>query len=142
MKSSSDRTSGTKKSPKTRRVLIGVLLAVFFAGLGFFALAWRPSIAPITRPDPGSFPADLVAKGEALSAAGHCAACHTQSGGQPFVGGYALYIAFGIIFPIKSGFYSPREKGSGAGPIYNWLNREKEGRREGVGRVQSSDELR
>jgi len=98
MKSSSERTSGTKKSPKTRRVLIGVLLAVFFAGLGFFALAWRPSIAPITRPDPGSFPADLVAKGEALSAAGHCAACHTQPGGQPFGGGYALHTPFGIIY--------------------------------------------
>src|ERR1039458_2418584 len=34
----------------------------------------------------------------------------------------------------------PREKNSGAGPTYNRLNREK-GRREGVGRVQSSDEL-
>src|SRR5260370_14284944 len=105
MKSSSDRTSGTKKSPKTRGVLIGVLLAVFFAGLGFFALAWRPSIAPITRPDPGSFPADLVAKGEALSAAGHCAACHTQSGGQPFGGGYALHTPFGIIYGDTSSSY-------------------------------------
>ena len=35
----------------------------------------------------------------------------------------------------------PRAKGYGAGPTYNRLNREKEGRREGVGRVQSSDEL-
>jgi mono/diheme cytochrome c family protein len=78
--------------------LIGVLLAVFFAGLSFFVLAWRPSIAPIARPIPGSFPADLVAKGEALSAAGHCVACHTQPGGQPFAGGYALHTPFGIIY--------------------------------------------
>src|SRR5260370_35500741 len=35
----------------------------------------------------------------------------------------------------------PREKDSGAGPTYNRLNREKEGRREGGGRVWSSDEL-
>src|SRR5258708_10153459 len=97
MKSSSERTSNTKKSPTTRRVLIGVLLAVFFAGLGFFALAWRPSIAPITRPDPGSFPADLVAKGEALSAAGHCATCHTMPGVQPFGDGYSLHNPVGII---------------------------------------------
>jgi mono/diheme cytochrome c family protein len=100
MKSSSNRDSGTdwKKNPKTRRVLIGVLFAVCFAGLGLFVLAWRPSIAPIARPAPGSFPADLVAKGEALSAAGHCAACHTQPGGERFAGGYALHTPFGIIY--------------------------------------------
>jgi mono/diheme cytochrome c family protein len=67
-----------------------VLLVVFFAGLAFFVLAWRPSIAPIARPAPGSFPADLVGQGEALSAIGHCAACHAQPGGQPFAGGYPL----------------------------------------------------
>jgi mono/diheme cytochrome c family protein len=100
MKSSSNRDSGTdwRKNPKTRRVLIGILLAVFFAGLGFFVLAWRPAIAPVARPAPGSFPADLVGKGEALSAIGHCAACHTQPGGQPFAGGYPLHTPFGIIY--------------------------------------------
>ena len=100
MKSSSNRDSGTdwRKNPKARRVLIGILLAVFFAGLGFFVLAWRPSIAPVARPAPGSFPADLVGKGEALSAIGHCAACHTQPGGQPFAGGYPLHTPFGIIY--------------------------------------------
>lgn len=100
MQSSPDRNSGTdwKKNPKTRRVLIGALVAVFVAGGGFFVLAWRPSIASIARPAPESFPADLVAKGEALSAAGHCAACHTQPGGQPFAGGYALHTPFGIIY--------------------------------------------
>src|SRR5260221_13138390 len=35
----------------------------------------------------------------------------------------------------------PRAKDSGAGPTYKRLNREKEGRREGGGRVCSSDEL-
>jgi len=40
----------------------------------------------------------LVAKGEALSAIGHCAACHTAPGGQPFAGGYALHTPFGIIY--------------------------------------------
>lgn len=100
MQSSPDRNAGTdwKKNPKTRRVLIGVLVAVFVAGGGFFVLAWRPSIASIARPAPESFPADLVAKGEALSAAGHCAACHTQPGGQPFAGGYPLHTPFGIIY--------------------------------------------
>ena len=100
MKSSSHSDSGTdwKGNPKTRRVLIWVAFALLFAGLVFFVLAWRPSIAPIARPAPGSFPADMVAKGEALSAAGHCAACHTEPGGKPFAGGYALHTPFGIIY--------------------------------------------
>lgn len=100
MNSGSNRSSGTdsRKYHKTRRVLIGVLLAVLVAGLGFFVVAWRPSIAPIAPPAPGSFSADLVGNGEALSAIGHCAACHTQPGGQPFAGGYPLHTPFGIIY--------------------------------------------
>ena len=80
-----------------RRVAIGVFLAAFF-GLGFFLLAWRPSITPIEPPSQSSFPAELVAKGEALSAIGHCASCHTQPGGQPFAGGYPMNTPFGIIY--------------------------------------------
>src|ERR1700740_1167642 len=100
MKSSSSKESGdeVKRSRKRRLVFVGSLVAVFLAGVVFFALAWRPSIAPIARPVPASFPADLVAKGEALSAIGHCAACHTAPGGQPFAGGYALHTPFGIIY--------------------------------------------
>lgn len=100
MELTSNRNSGSnwKKNVKTLRALTVVLLALFFVALGFFALAWRPSITPIARPDPGSFRANLVAKGEALSAAGHCAACHTQPGGQPFAGGYPLHTPFGIIY--------------------------------------------
>jgi mono/diheme cytochrome c family protein len=96
----SNKDSGTepKRKPKARRISIGVVLVVFFAGLAFFVLAWRPSIAPISHPAAASFPADLVAKGETLAAIGHCAACHTQPGGQPFAGGYPLHTPFGIIY--------------------------------------------
>lgn len=87
-----------KKRPKTPRFLIGILVALFLPGVGFFVLAWRPAIAPISRPTGGGFPVDLVAKGEALSATGHCAACHTQPGGKPFAGGYPLHTSFGIIY--------------------------------------------
>jgi mono/diheme cytochrome c family protein len=100
MNSSSNSNSGTdsRKNPKTRRILIGVLVTVLVGGVGFFVVAWRPSIAPIAPPAPGSFPADLVEKGEALSGIGHCAACHTQPGGQPLAGGYPLHTPFGIIY--------------------------------------------
>jgi len=80
-----------------RRALIGFLVATFL-GLGFFLLAWRPSIAPIPPPSLSSFSAELVSKGETLSAIGHCAACHTQPGGQPFAGGYRINTPFGAIF--------------------------------------------
>ena len=99
MKPSSNRNSETtwKKNPKARRVLIGVLLAVFFAGVGFFALAWRASIASITRPDSGSFPVDLVTKGEILSAVGHCAA--------------ALALSFSVTGRVYIHRRASREKG-------------------------------
>ena len=80
-----------------RRVAIGVFLAAFF-GLCFFLLAWRPSITPIERPSQSSFSHELVAKGEALSAIGHCASCHTEPGGQPFAGGYPINTPFGVIY--------------------------------------------
>jgi mono/diheme cytochrome c family protein len=100
MNSSSDPSSGTdsRKYHKTRRVLIALLVVVLIGGVGFFVVAWRPSIAPIAPPAPGSFPADLVVKGEALSGIGHCASCHTQPGGKPYAGGYPLHTPFGIIY--------------------------------------------
>jgi cytochrome c553 len=75
----------------SRHILVAFILLLSLAGLVFFVMAWRPSIAPIARPAPGSFAADLIKKGEVLAAIGHCAACHTQPGGQPFAGGYALH---------------------------------------------------
>ncbi|HSZ01330.1 MAG TPA: c-type cytochrome [Terriglobales bacterium] len=81
-----------------RRVSIAILVTACFMLAGLLLLAWRPSIAPIEPPSPSSFSAELVAKGEALSAAGHCASCHTQPGGQLFAGGYRLNTPFGAIF--------------------------------------------
>jgi mono/diheme cytochrome c family protein len=99
MKSSSDNNSGTDWRKKTtiRGVATGVFLAAFF-GLCFFLLAWRPSITPIERPSQSSFSPELVAKGEALSAIGHCASCHTEPRGQLFAGGYPINTPFGVIY--------------------------------------------
>jgi mono/diheme cytochrome c family protein len=66
--------------------------------LGFGALAWRPAIAPIARPAPGSFAPELVAKGEVLSGSGYCAECHSAKGGEMFAGGYAMATPFGVIY--------------------------------------------
>jgi D-sorbitol dehydrogenase (acceptor) len=40
---------------------------------------------------------DLVTKGEYLSRAGDCTACHTAPGGQPFAGGYVFKMPMGKI---------------------------------------------
>lgn len=80
-----------------RRALIGLMVAGVCV-LGFFLLAWRPAIAPIVPPSLSEFPPELISRGETLSAIGHCAACHTQPGGQRFAGGYRINTPFGAIF--------------------------------------------
>ena len=42
--------------------------------------------------------ADLVAKGQYLTRAADCAACHTAPGGRPFAGGRAFELPFGVLY--------------------------------------------
>ena len=42
--------------------------------------------------------ADLVARGEYLTRAADCEACHTAPGGQPFAGGRAFVLPFGVLY--------------------------------------------
>ncbi|MBV8525293.1 MAG: c-type cytochrome [Acetobacteraceae bacterium] len=81
-----------------RRISIVILVSACVMLVGFLLLAWRPAIRPIERPVAGSFSTAAVAQGEVLAAEGHCAACHTRPGGQPFAGGYGLHTPFGIIY--------------------------------------------
>ena len=81
-----------------RRIAIAVVALVFLGLLGFSLLSWRAAIAPIERPNPASFTAESVAKGEVLAAEGHCVSCHIRPGGQPFAGGYGVNTPFGIIY--------------------------------------------
>jgi mono/diheme cytochrome c family protein len=81
-----------------KRLLIIVATLAVLGVLGFVALAWRPAIAPVSPPQPGSFAPDLVAKGEALSGGGFCAECHTAKGGQKYAGGYRMQTPFGVLY--------------------------------------------
>jgi mono/diheme cytochrome c family protein len=81
-----------------KRVVIGLVGVALLGLLGFAALAWRPAIAPIDPPAAASFPAELIAKGQALAGAGYCAVCHTRQGGEPLAGGYGLRTPFGTIY--------------------------------------------
>src|ERR1700733_1859061 len=79
--------------------LVICLVALGGAGVvGFFALAWRPAIAPILASAPQTFAPELVAKGEVLAGGGYCAECHTAKGGPVFVGGYPMPTPFGVIY--------------------------------------------
>jgi mono/diheme cytochrome c family protein len=57
-----------------------------------FAKGEQVDLAAFNRPNPTGVPAELVnaglvARGEYLTRAGDCAACHTAPGGKPFAGG-------------------------------------------------------
>jgi mono/diheme cytochrome c family protein len=80
------------------RLAIGFLGLCVLGALGFLALAWRSSIAPIDPPASTDFPAELIARGEALAGAGYCATCHTAKGGATYAGGYGMPTPFGVIY--------------------------------------------
>ncbi|MGV7212551.1 c-type cytochrome [Bradyrhizobium sp. UFLA05-112] len=81
-----------------KRLLIAIVAVGCLGLAGFAALARRPAIAPVAAPAAGSFPPELVARGEALAGGGYCAACHTAKGGERFAGGYAMATPFGVIY--------------------------------------------
>ncbi len=87
--------------PRRRGLLrrAGALLAGGL-GLGAALLGWRPAIAPVAPPAPGSAPvytAATIERGRLLAAAGDCAVCHTAEGGIPNAGGRAMHTPFGTL---------------------------------------------
>src|SRR5262245_55327618 len=87
-----------EKFKEFKKPLIGIVALGCLGLAGFGALAWRPAIAPIALPAPGSFPPELITKGETLASGGYCAECHTTKGGQAFAGGYAFATPFGVLY--------------------------------------------
>ena len=81
-----------------RRIAIAILAVAFLGLASVLLLSWRRVIPAIERPSPESFSAASIAHGEALAAAGHCASCHTRSGGRPYSGGYGVNTPFGVVY--------------------------------------------
>jgi mono/diheme cytochrome c family protein len=81
-----------------KRLVFGIVAAIILGLVGFGIFAWRPAIAEIATPAPGSFPPALVTRGEMLASAGYCSSCHTAKGGKPFAGGYPMATQFGTIY--------------------------------------------
>jgi mono/diheme cytochrome c family protein len=82
-----------------RRTLITVgalgVVGAIAAACFFF---WPASIEAVQATDAQPTGSELVAKGEYLTKAADCAACHTAPGGQPFAGGRAFKLPFGTIY--------------------------------------------
>jgi mono/diheme cytochrome c family protein len=85
-----------------KRILAGMVILVFSAGLGFLVYSWRPAIETIDAPLASSFPSGLVERGRMLSGAGNCAACHTVEGGGDYAGGLAIRSDFGTIYSTRA----------------------------------------
>ena len=81
-----------------RRIGVAIVAMALAGTGGVLLLSRRQAIAPMEPPSEASFPAESIARGETLAAAGHCASCHTRAGGQPFAGGYGVNTPFGIIY--------------------------------------------
>ena len=62
-------------------------------GIGFFLIA-----AAGPRPARADAQSDLVARGQYITRAADCEACHTAPGGQPFAGGRAFVLPFGVLY--------------------------------------------
>ena len=88
-----------------------------------FAKGKRVELADFHGPDPTGAPAslagaDLVVRGEYLTRAADCAACHTVPEGQPFAGGLPFKL------PIIGALYSTNITPDGETGIGNWSDDE------------------
>src|ERR1700730_7872107 len=87
---------------RSTKLIALVVILVALAAVGWLALrspdpthfagGKRVDLADFRGPNPTGAPpsladADLVARGESLTRAADCAACHTAPGGKPFAGG-------------------------------------------------------
>jgi nicotinate dehydrogenase subunit B len=88
------------QNPFAKRYGIFASVAAMVAAmvsLAAIALPWR-SLAPIARPDPSTYSAETLMRGQQLAALGDCAVCHTRANGAINAGGRAIETPFGIIY--------------------------------------------
>jgi mono/diheme cytochrome c family protein len=92
------------------RLVIGTTLLASIAAAGFFF--WPASLEPVAASAGQLDGAALITRGEYLTNAADCAACHSIPGGQPFAGGLAFRLPFGTIY--SSNITPDPETGIGA----------------------------
>jgi mono/diheme cytochrome c family protein len=102
---------------------LGVVLAVAIAWVALrprdpthFAAGTQVDLANYEAPDPTGVPpalagADAITRGQYLTRAADCVACHTASGGKKFAGGRAFKLPFGTLY--SSNITPDRDTGIG-----------------------------
>jgi mono/diheme cytochrome c family protein len=120
-----------------RRTGVVVLAAIVVVALAAFAwivtvpgpmaFAHGPKVAlgDYRAADPAGVPADLaqaslVQRGEYLTRAADCMACHTARGGQPYAGGLAFTLPFGALY--STNITPDKETGIGGYSDADFLN--------------------
>ncbi|HEY4078987.1 MAG TPA: cytochrome c [Rhizomicrobium sp.] len=119
-----------------RRLVVAFLILglIVFGIVGWMVLGAGPlgfakgspvALASYTGPDPTGVPADmknasLVERGEYLTRAADCEACHTIKGGEPFTGGLAFKLPFGTLY--SPNITPDRETGIGNWSDADFLN--------------------
>jgi mono/diheme cytochrome c family protein len=93
-----------------RRLFLGAVVLIA-AAVGLW-LIWRAVDRDSDPSIPDMHPtAELIARGEYLTRAADCAACHNTPGGKPFSGGLAFTLPFGTIY--STNITADRETGIG-----------------------------
>jgi mono/diheme cytochrome c family protein len=80
----------------SRRACAAALVAAAAGLAGLIALGSGATHAHNAAMAPAS--AALIARGQYLTRAADCAACHTVPGGKPFIGGYPFKLPFGTLY--------------------------------------------
>ncbi|MBO9127759.1 MULTISPECIES: c-type cytochrome [unclassified Rhizobium] len=101
-----------------RKYIIGIcsILVASLLGAVFFFF-WPHALPNVQASKAQPTGAELIARGEYLTIAADCAACHTTKGGKPFAGGLAFKLPFGTI-------YSPNITPDKAVGIGDWSDAE------------------
>src|SRR5271169_6907894 len=94
--------------PRRLLVVAVVLIAAVVGSWVIWRLVDRDSDLSVPDVHPT---AQLIARGEYLTRAADCAACHNVPGGEPFSGGVAFKLPFGTIY--SSNITADRETGIG-----------------------------
>ena len=108
MKPIAERGNASRGLLWTIVAVVGIALVIvgyqmFGPGPTQFAAGKRVALPDYHDGDPSGVPADLrtaspVERGEYLTRAADCMACHTATGGVPFAGGRAFVLPFGTLY--------------------------------------------
>jgi mono/diheme cytochrome c family protein len=103
----------SERGAVSRGWVIGIAVVLIVAAFGLwlvmgpgpmdFAGGKRGALSSAAGPGPTGVPAELanaslIERGEYLTRAADCVACHTTQGGQPFSGGRAFVLPFGTLY--------------------------------------------